>query len=129
MGKKSKDRLFLVSWDQLGLEGIVDLTERHEEAVASEKLAAWNVLQDKEHRVVEFDTWATHIINVMTMRARFNSHRHYEIFTFKADYDMCAEDFRELFTTAPQEMAELIRAKGQCILNNRASAGDSIKIT
>lgn len=128
MVKKVKDRLFLVSWDQLGLESLVDLTAKYEEVVASEKLAAWNALKGDECRPVSFDRWAGHLIYTMEMRARCNSHRHYEIFTFKSAYSMTAEDFRELFEGSPQAMADLIRARGTCILNNRADTG-SIKIT
>jgi len=127
MAKKTKDRLFLASWDQLGLEALVDLTEKQEEVVASEKLAAWNALKNEECKPQNFDTWAGEMLYVMKLRARLNYHRHYEIYTFKADYSMNVENFRAMFEASPQTIADLIRAKGNCLLDMRAEP-NSIKI-
>jgi len=54
------------------------------------------------------------------LRARLNSHRHYEIYTVEATDGITAEDIREMFEASPQTAADTIRRLGHCIHSDRA---------
>lgn len=68
------------------------------------------------------------IIHRLTMRARYNSHRHYEIYAIDCSADLDEEFWRKQWADYPQETAELIRDKGIQIFSNRLDRGQ-IKIT
>ena len=121
MTKKTKDRLFLVSWDQLGLEALFDLTKEQKKYIEKEKLMVWAILKGENPNKEDFNTWLTHTIHILELRARMNSQRHYEIYTFKTDYSMSEEEVRDHFESAPQQMADLIRGCGNKIYSDRIS--------
>lgn len=54
------------------------------------------------------------------LRARLNSHRHYEIYTVEATDGITAEDIREMFEASPQSAADTIRRLGHCLHSDRA---------
>ena len=55
------------------------------------------------------------------LRARANSQRHYEIYTFSASDDVDIDDIREMFEANPQVAADTIRRIGHQIYSDRAS--------
>ena len=107
---------FLVVWDQLGLECCVDVTEDQQRRM-------WESLQGK--RVS--DSRIPNINHIM-LRARFNSQRHYEIYTVEATDGITAEDIRDMFEASPQTAADTIRRLGHCIHSDRAER-DRVLIT
>jgi hypothetical protein len=54
------------------------------------------------------------------LRARLNSHRHYEIYTCEATDGITAEDIRDMFEASPQTAADTIRRLGHCMHSDRA---------
>jgi hypothetical protein len=58
--------------------------------------------------------------NHIMLRARLNSHRHYEIYTCEAVDGITAEDIREMFEASPQSAADTIRRLGHCMHSDRA---------
>lgn len=106
------NELFLVSWDCNGIEAVVNLT-------ALERAETWNILADQPPI-----KWGS-IINPIILRARYNSHRHYEIYTFNVVPGLTEEDIREMFDNAPQAAADLIRERGRKIHSDRV---DSSKV-
>ena len=107
---------FLVVWDQLGLEFCVDVTEDQQRRM-------WESLQGKHVS----DSRIPNINHIM-LRARFNSQRHYEIYTVEATDGITADDIRDMFEASPQTAADTIRRLGHCIHSDRAER-DRVLIT
>ena len=59
------------------------------------------------------------IIQAMLLRARYNSQRHYEIYTVDCAEGMDEKFWREQWEEYPQETAELIREKGHKLYSDR----------
>ena len=66
--------------------------------------------------------------NHLLLRARFNSHRHYEIYSVEATDGITAEDIKEMFQASPQTAADTIRRLGHCLHSDRAT-NDRVLIT
>jgi hypothetical protein len=103
--------VFLLSWDMLGLEAVINITE-------IEKEATWATLQDKQTPRL------SHIVNSIMMRARTNSQRHYEVYTVTMESGITKEDVCEMFEHNPQAMADLIRERGHKIYSDRENLVD-----
>ena len=107
--------LFLLSWDMLGLDCVVNITE-------IEKEATWNTLQNKPTHTLG------NTVNSVIMRARANSQRHYEVYTVTMEDGITNQDLREMFDQNPQASAELIRKHGHKIYSDRYNDGNRAKI-
>jgi hypothetical protein len=96
---------WLAMWDMYGLECLINVTEwEHKRVMAilkEENLAGYPNLQ------------------MLILRARFNSQRHYEIYSFQSA-DLTREDIEGQFQENPQFMADLIRSQGEKIYSDRA---------
>jgi hypothetical protein len=112
---------FLFSWDQLGVESIVPIAryEKWDQHQLVEILASRQDSSEPNPLNV--------IINTMMLRARFNTHRHYEIYAIDCAEELDEEFWRNEWETSPQATADLIREKGVKLFSDRASA-DRIKI-
>lgn len=120
MSKKKKTRLFVLSWDQLGIEGVVDVTEMEEKRLNAEKQKMWDVLRDVPEDVhAGRDNDIGSIVRMMSLRARFNPQRHYEIYSVNTDYSITAEDMRTMFENDPQGSADLVRERGNKLYSDR----------
>ena len=108
--------LFLLSWDMLGLEAVINISE-------IEKDATWALLQDKPGPRL------SGIVNAVMMRARMNSQRHYEVYTVTMEESITEQDVKDMFETNPQHMAELIRERGRKVYSDRLAENNGIKIT
>ena len=107
---------FLIMWDQLGLECCIDVTEDQQRRM-------WQKL--KGEQVSES---AVPNYNHLLLRARFNSQRHYEIYSVEATDGITADDIREMFEANPQSAADTIRRRGHCLHSDRAT-NDQVLIT
>ena len=104
---------FIFSWDQLGIESIIPITQYEK----WDQMQLIQMLKDgtKEHNPID------RIVHMLTMRARYNTHRHYEIYAIDCDADMTEEMWREQWDACPQETADLIRARGHEIYSDRSN--------
>lgn len=59
------------------------------------------------------------IIQTLTLRARYNPQRHYEIYAVDCSEDMDEAFWREQWEENPQFTADLIREKGHKIFSDR----------
>jgi hypothetical protein len=111
---------FIFSWDQLGVEAIVPITqyEHHDKENLIRLL--------KDQRPIENPI--NNIVYNLTMRARFNPQRHYEIYAIDCAKDMDVAFWREQWEEYPQATADLIRERGHKIYSDRARTNE-IKIT
>ena len=103
--------VYILSWDMNGLESCINASQ-----VDREK--TWNLLADKDERHEDVGT----IIRHLTLRARFNSQRHYEIYAINVDPSITKEDLVEQFDQNPQAMADLVRARGRKLYSDRVDS-------
>ena len=99
---------FLIMWCNQGLEFVVDIT-------ADEQRRMWQKLRGE----TQSET-AVPNINHLILRARYNTQRHYEIYTVEATEGITADDIRDMFEGSPQTAADTIRERGHCIHSDRA---------
>lgn len=99
--------IFILSWDNTGLEACINVSE-------IEKNSMWATLQDQKPEVS-----IGPIISHLMMRARYNSQRHYEIYTIHVDDSVSEQDLRDMFEATPQQAADLIRERGRKIYSDR----------
>lgn len=111
----SEGNIYLLSWDCYGIETVVNVTELDKEAM-------WAELSDQQ-----LNRGIGSMLHAIMLRARFNPHRHYEIYTVTVDENITEEDLRQMFEDNPQGMAELVRERGRKIFSDRAKT-DQVKI-
>ena len=106
--------LFLAMWDCEGLECLFDITNvEHDAMIAG--------LKNESFRM-PFN------ISTLMLRARVNSQRSYEIYSFSTESDIDYDDVKELFDSDPQSIVNLIRSKGRKIYSDY-QRNDRKKIT
>jgi hypothetical protein len=102
---------FVIMWDCNGLEFIEDLTE-------VEQNVTWASLKGETPKMPPN-------LNHMILRARYNSHRHYEIYIIEAVDGISKDDIAEMFESSPQQAADTIRRLGKNLYSDRV---DSSKV-
>lgn len=102
---------FIFSWDCYGVEAIIPITQYEQ----MDKRNLLNILAErkKEHNPING------IIFNLTMRARFNPQRNYEIYAIDCSEDLDEAFWRKKWNEDPQFCAELIREKGLKIHSDR----------
>ena len=101
----SKSRVFICMWDENGFENITDCTKWERESLL-------NTIAGKDL------TPAPVNLQAMTMRARFNPQRAYEIYTFNTVDEFDEESLWEIANENPQALVDLIREKGNRLYGN-----------
>lgn len=101
----SKTNEYLAVWDCYGLESLFDVTKYMRQCT-------YNTL-------MELPLPESIPLNHLLLRARNNSHRNYEIYTFKVEEDVTEEMLREAFETNPQHIVNHIRKNGRQIYSDR----------
>jgi hypothetical protein len=99
--------LWLLSWNCNGLESCINITEH-------EKKQVWDVLSDGNTSSTLYS-----IVNMILLRARYNTQRHYEIYTVNVDDSITKDDLMSMFDADPQGMADVIRERGNKIYSDR----------
>ena len=105
---------FVVMWDNTGLEFVGDWTDFNQDSM-------WSTLQGKKSEKT--------FVNLMhlELRARYNTHRHYEIYLVNAAEGIGADDIRAMFAADPQTAADIIREKGHKYYSDRVNT-NQVKI-
>ena len=110
---KKKTTRFLAMWDMTGLECLINVSTIQEKHDNWEKENVWRILQEKPT-----DEKPPHIpLGSLILRARYNSQRHYEIYTF--DSSLTEEDIKDTFASDPQVMVDAIRNVGHELYSDR----------
>ena len=100
-------------WDMTGLESLINVTQIEKEHEQWEKENIFRILKEQNLGVKP-----AHVpLDFMIMRARYNSQRHYEIYTF--DSELTEEDIKETFESDPQVIVDAIRSCGHEIYSDR----------
>lgn len=96
-------RYILASWDQEGFECLEDITYKHPDNFEKGQLIGvlkGDALQDNP-------LWSQ--LHAMSLRARFNSQRCYEIYVFTINDDVEFKDVEDWMTADPQSLVDWIR--------------------
>ena len=118
---------YIISWDQTGLEAVVDITENIARGNAFEREQIWDLLKDPG--CTTRNEWVhkvNHMVGMMMMRARANPQRHYEIYSINTDAGITKQDMVNMFEDTPQTAADLIRERGNQLYSDRASKRDRV---
>lgn len=111
----SDSTLYLLSWDCNGLECCINISN-------IEKQQVWATLSNKEMPKLN------QIVSAVMLRARYNSQRHYEVYTVNVSEGITEQDMLQMFEDNPQGMADLIRERGNKIYSDRLDTS-KVKIT
>jgi hypothetical protein len=95
---------FLAMWDCNGLECLFDITDLEADAMMSG-------LKNEPFKI-PFN------LSTLMMRARLNTQRSYEIYSFEVEGEVSKDEMIEMFDNNPQYFAELIREKGNKIYSD-----------
>ena len=102
----SDPNIFLLSWDCNGLEACINVSEIDKQNTIA-------ILKDEK------PTNLGSIVNAVMLRARYNSQRHYEVYTIQVDTSITEDDLRQMFENDPQTAADLIRERGNKVFSDR----------
>lgn len=111
--KKKNLTRYLVMWDMTGLECVINVSTVQDKHDQWDKENIWRILQEKPTDEKPPDI----PLNMLILRARYNSHRHYEIYTF--DSEFTEDDIKEMFEHDPQVIVDAIRNVGHEIYSDR----------
>ena len=65
-------------------------------------------------------------LNFLILRARANPQRNYEIYTVQVEADVSLKDIREMFKDSPQDIVDLVRARGHKLYSDRLYTEDRV---
>lgn len=111
----SRVERFFLMWDMYGLEMAINM-----DGCVSKRVEA--ALIGKPHMDVNLD----HLLQTFLLRARFNSHRNYEVYAIGFPSGTTEDEVVEMFNQTPQVMVDLIRKKGLCLHGNSISSNPVI---
>jgi len=115
MPSRKKTNRFLVVWDMLGLESIFNIDDALKIVEDYEKDVIWKKL--KEEVVPKKPNPIP--LQAILMRARVNTHRSYEVYSFTTS--MNENEVRKEFARDPQPIVNWIRENGNKIYSDKNS--------
>ena len=65
-------------------------------------------------------------LDILILRARANPQRNYEIYTVQVEPDVSLKDIQEMFKDSPQEIVDLVRARGRKLYSDRLYTEDRV---
>ena len=112
---KKKTTRFVAMWDMNGLECLLNVSTIEKEHKQWEKENIFRILKEDNATIKP-----AHVpLDMMILRAKFNSQRHYEIYTF--DSELSEQYIRKTFEDSPQVIADAIRNVGHKFYSDRAT--------
>lgn len=109
---------YIFAWDQKGIDSIIPISQYEE----WDKENIWKVLNDQPTE--RNPLWS--ILQGLVLRARYNSQRHYEIYSVDCAFPIDEAEWREIWTNNPQGTADLIRSRGQKIYSDREDRSSQV---
>ena len=103
---------YLVYWSSEGLESVTPVG--HYEQIDVEN--TFRILNNEDPIRNPVNT----LVQTMILRARYNSHRHYELYAITAMDGITGPDIEGMFEAAPNEAAKTIRNIGVKLYSDRA---------
>lgn len=102
---------YIFMWDQTGIESIIPITKYER----WEQQQLLDILKDQPLVPNPINS----IISGLTLRARYNSQRHYEIYCIDCAASITEEFWQQQWQEYPQATADLIRDRGIRIYSDR----------
>ena len=103
-----------------GLEAVVDVTQDLVAGELREKAIVFDLLKDPDQKYEnEHVRKVNSILQMMTLRARANPQRHYEIYSINTVEGIDKDTLEQLFNDDPQAAANLIRDRGKKLYSDR----------
>jgi hypothetical protein len=102
---------YLIYWSSEGLESVTPIGQYEQIDIDN----TFRILQDQDPVRNPVNT----IIQTMILRARFNSHRHYELYAITAMEGIMGPDIERMFELDPNEAAKVIRGIGIKLYSDR----------
>jgi len=65
-------------------------------------------------------------LDILILRARANPQRNYEIYTVQIEPDVSLKDIQAMFKDSPQDIVDLVRARGHKIYSDRQYKEDRV---
>ena len=65
-------------------------------------------------------------LNMLILRARANPQRNYEIYTVQVEADVSLKDIQAMFKDSPQDIVDLVRARGHKLYSDRLYKEDRV---
>lgn len=112
-----KNTNWLAVWDMYGLESLFNVDDAKKIHDDYEKQVVWSELKGEELLLRRPNPIP---IQMILLRARVNSHRNYEIYSFTS-INLTEKDIRFWFADTPQEAANWIRKNGEKLFSGRIS--------
>lgn len=103
---------YLIYWSSEGLESVTPVGQY--EQIDTDN--TFRILKDQDPIRNPVNT----IIQTMILRARFNSHRHYELYAITAADGITGPDIENMFDVDPNEAAKIVRNIGIKLYSDRA---------
>ena len=110
----SKTRVYICMWDCNGFEVLKDCTSWERDSML-------NAIADKPLKPAPVN------LQAMTMRARFNPQRNYEIWTFNTVDEINEDTLWELADENPQDLVDMIRNNGKRLYGEPATTEPRIR--
>jgi hypothetical protein len=110
----TKTRVYICMWDENGFEVLKDCS-------GWERQALLDTLAGKQLKPAPVN------LQAMTMRARFNPQRAYEIWTFNAEEDLDEDTLWGYAEDNPQALVDMIRDRGKKLYGNAKNTGPRIR--
>jgi hypothetical protein len=119
--RKKKLNRFLVVYDMFGLESIFDVNEAMDIVENHEKDSVWKTLKGESCDKRKPNPIP---LQMILLRARTNSHRNYEIYSFETSMSM--NEVRKEFASDPQPIVNWIRENGNKIYSDYSKSNKQV---
>ena len=110
---RKKTKHYLAMWDMLGLESLFEVDPYMKEYEEWEKKKIVSILKDEQVHPVKPQTIP---LQMMILRARYNSQRAYEIYEFNST--LAYKELKDAFDDNPQPIVEWIRENGKKVYSD-----------
>ena len=110
----SKSRVYICMWDCNGFETIADCTRWERDSFL-------NIIAGKELKAAPVN------LHALTMRARFNPQRNYEIWTFNTEEELDEDTLWQYAEDNPQGLVDMIRERGKKLYGDPKSIETRIR--
>ena len=110
----SKSRVYICMWDENGFEVIADCTKWERESLL-------NTIAGKTLKPAPVN------LQALTMRARFNPQRNYEIYTFNTEESLDEDALWSYAEENPQALVNMIRERGKRLYGELATTEPRIR--
>jgi len=110
----SKTRVYICMWDCNGFEVLKDCTSWERDSML-------NTIAGKPLKPAPVN------LQAMTMRARFNPQRNYEIWTFNTEESIDEETLWKLAEENPQALVDMVRNNGKRLYGEPATTEPRIR--